>query len=164
MKSRASKLLAALVLPALLSTLNSQLSTAYAQGTAFTYQGRLNDGAGPANGNYDLRFTIYDSPSGGLTVGEPITNTATSVSNGLFTVTLDFGLEVFTGPDRWLEIAVRTNGSASAPQTLSPRQELTATPYAVTAGNVTGVISPDSLSGNYPGAVSFNNPINSFSG
>src|SRR5947209_5745051 len=25
-----------------------------AQGTAFTYQGRLNDGAAPANGSYDL--------------------------------------------------------------------------------------------------------------
>src|SRR5438093_7038473 len=39
-----------------LSTLNPQLSTLFAQGTAFTYQGRLNDGANPASGSYDLRF------------------------------------------------------------------------------------------------------------
>jgi hypothetical protein len=43
----------------LLSTLNYQLSTTFAQGTAFTYQGRLNEGANPANGIYDLRFTIW---------------------------------------------------------------------------------------------------------
>ena len=31
----------------LLSTINHQLSTVFAQGTAFTYQGRLNSGSGP---------------------------------------------------------------------------------------------------------------------
>ena len=34
----------------ILSTLNHQLSTALAQSTAFTYQGRLNNGGNPANG------------------------------------------------------------------------------------------------------------------
>ena len=104
-----------------------QASTLHSQGTAFTYQGRLNDGAAPANGNYDLRFAICDSPSGGLIVGGPLTNAPTVVSNGLFTVTLDPGAGVFAGPARWLEIGVRTNGSASAYQTLGPRQPLTAT-------------------------------------
>ena len=137
---------------------------AFAQGTAFTYQGRLNDGGGPANGNYDLRFTIYDSPASGLVVGGPVTNAPTAVSNGLFTVTLDPGSSVFTGPARWLDISVRTNGSAGPYQTLSPRQPLSATPYAVTAGNVTGVIPAGSLSGSYPGAVTFNNSANVFAG
>jgi hypothetical protein len=45
-------------------------------------------------------------------VAGPVTNT-TAVSNGLFTVTLDFGSGVFNGPDWWLEIAARTNGAAS---------------------------------------------------
>ena len=36
------------------------VSTVFGQGTAFSYQGRLNDGGAPAAGNYDLRFTIYD--------------------------------------------------------------------------------------------------------
>jgi hypothetical protein len=36
-----------------ISTLNSQLSTLFAQGTAFTYQGRLNNNGTPANGRYN---------------------------------------------------------------------------------------------------------------
>ena len=48
----------------------SCIQRATAQGTAFTYQGRLNDGAGPAGGIYDLRITIYDS-SGGSTIVAP---------------------------------------------------------------------------------------------
>src|SRR5947209_5437541 len=92
----------------------------FAQGTAFTYQGRLNDAASPANGIYDLRFAVFDSLTAGSQQGNPLTNAATVVSNGLFTVTLDFGNQ-FPGPNRYLEIAVRTNGSGSF-FTLGPRQ------------------------------------------
>ena len=106
-----------------------------AQGTAFTYQGRLNDGANPANGIYDLQFTIYDAASGGSTVAGPLTNAPVSVSNGLFTVMVDFGASVFTGPSRWLAIGARTNGSISAHTPLTPRQPLTAAPYAVYANS-----------------------------
>ncbi len=80
---------------------------ASAQGTAFTYHGRLNDGANPANGSYDLRFTLYDMDTGGSQQGPTLTNSTTAISNGLFTVTLDFG-SVFPGAARYLEIAVRT--------------------------------------------------------
>ena len=98
-----------------LSILNPELSTLRAQSTAFTYQGRLNDNGAPANGVYDLRFTIYDSTNNpGPIIAGPLTNSATGVNNGLFTVTLDFGPGIFSGADRWLEIAVRTNGSSSA--------------------------------------------------
>jgi hypothetical protein len=145
----------------LLSTLNSQLST-WAQGTAFTYQGRLTDTSSPANGSYDLRFTVYDALTGGSAVGGPLTNTSTAVSNGVFTVVLDFGT-VFPGANRWLEIAARTNGNGGF-SVLSPRQPLTAAPYAVTAGTVTGVVPGAGLSGTYGGPVTFNNTGNSFSG
>ena len=118
-----------------LSMFNLQLSTAHAQGTAFTYQGRLNNGANPTTGIYDLRFTIYDAVGGGSASGV-LTNAATPVTNGLFTVTLDFGGGVFTGNARWLEIAVRTNG-ATAFTTLAPRQPVTPTPYAILAGSAT---------------------------
>ena len=160
----------------LLSALNPQLSTARAQGTAFTYQGRLNSGSNPANGTYDLQFAIYDSTNQpGTVIAGPLTNSATGVTNGLFAVTLDFGANVFTGPDRWLEIAVRTNGSGAF-TTLSPRQKLTPTPYAVfaiTASNLSGalpatqlsgVVPSASLSGTYSNAVTLNNPNNNFSG
>jgi hypothetical protein len=38
---------------------NPQLSTAFSQGTAFTYQGQLNEGGAPANGYYDMLFSLY---------------------------------------------------------------------------------------------------------
>lgn len=107
------------------------------QGTAFTYQGQLTDNGTPANGSYDLRFTIYDGLSGGNQVGNRITNAAVPVAEGTFTVILDFGAGIFTGANRWLEIGVRTNGPAGAFTTLSPLQAFTAAPYAITAGAVT---------------------------
>src|SRR6266850_7340690 len=85
----------------------------YAQGTAFTYQGRLNTGGTPANGTYDLVFTVYASSNGVNDAFANQTNSATLLSNGLFTATLDFGPGIFTGPERWLEIAVRTNGGGT---------------------------------------------------
>src|SRR5689334_6264211 len=103
-----SKLFTALALT-LLSTLNHPLSTAHAQGTAFTYLGRLNDGGDPASRIYDVRFTLCDALTGGSIVAGPLTHSPTAVSNGLFTATLDFG-NAFPGAARWLEIAVRTNG------------------------------------------------------
>src|ERR1035441_6402451 len=99
-----------------------------AQGTAFTYQGRFNDGTNPATGIYDLRFTIYDAVTGGAAHGA-LTNAATGITNGLFTATLDFGA-VFNGANYWLELAARTNGGGAF-STLSPRQPVLPTPYAI---------------------------------
>ncbi len=133
----------------LLSTIADQPST-FAQGTAFTYQGRLNDGANPANGIYDLRFAIYDLNSGGAQQGNLVTNAATGVSNGLFTVALDFGNQ-FPGANRWLEIGVRSNGGGAF-SVLSPRHQIRATPYAITAGNVTGPVAAANITGTLPAA------------
>jgi hypothetical protein len=116
-----------------LATLNSPLSIVFAQGTAFTYQGRLNDGSTPASGTYNLRFILYSAGTGGSQVGNTLTNSAAIVDGGLFTTSLDFGAGVFVGADRWLEIGVRTNGSMSDFTPLIPRQPLTPTPYALFA-------------------------------
>ncbi|HEY2952151.1 MAG TPA: hypothetical protein VGK40_06195, partial [Verrucomicrobiae bacterium] len=124
-----------------------------AQGTGFTYQGRLTDNGNPANGNYDLRCALFDAATGSGQIGNPITNAPVAVSNGLFTVTLDFGAGAFSGAARCLEIGVRTNGSVGPYSTLSPRQPVTASPYAITAGNVTGPINGGAiLSGTISGA------------
>jgi hypothetical protein len=64
MKIRLHRLIAALALLAL-ATLNSQLSTAFAQGTAFTYQGQLNNGSSPATGLYDFQFSLSNAASSG---------------------------------------------------------------------------------------------------
>src|ERR1039457_569624 len=137
---------------ALLSALNSQTSTALAQGTAFTYQGRLYDGANPANGNYDLRFQLYNVPTGGGVLFGPVTNAPVVVTNGLFTTTIDLGAGVFTGPALWLHIGVRTNGSVAAYTSLLPRQQLTPTPYAIfaegaNAAGLNGTIPAGDLTG-----------------
>jgi trimeric autotransporter adhesin len=105
------------------------VNPATAQGTAFTYQGRLSDGANPANGIYELTFAIYTNSSSGTAIAGPLTNSAT-VTNGLFTVLIDFGTGVFTGASTWLEISARTNG-AGAFSTLTPRQALTPSPYSI---------------------------------
>ena len=102
-------------------------------GTAFTYQGQLSDGGLPANGNYDFTFTLFDQGSSVSPIAGPLTNAMVEVNHGLFTTTLDFGHGVLTGNDRWLEIAVRSNGVPTSFSPLTPRQLLTASPYALFA-------------------------------
>jgi len=116
-------------------------SAAHGQGTAFTYQGMLQAGGNPASGIYDVRFTACDALTNGNVLGGPVTNAAVPVTNGLFTTTVDFGPGVFTGAAVWLQTDVRTNGAATF-TLLSPRQPVTAAPYAVMAGgagNVAGL-------------------------
>ncbi len=87
---------------------------------------------------YDLRFTLCDAVTNGNAIGA-LTNAATGVTNGLFMVTLDFG-GVFNGSNYWLEIAARTNGGASF-STLSPRQPITPTPYAIYSANAGSAVT-----------------------
>jgi hypothetical protein len=115
-----------------------------AQGTAFTYQGRLNERGALADGTYDLRFTIYDNATGGTSPLDPVTIRDLSISNGLFTVELDFG--ALGSTPRWLEIEVRPARGRDY-DVLSPRQSLTTTPrahYALQAGDVLNPV-PDAL-------------------
>lgn len=105
-----------------------------ALGTAFTYQGHLLDGGNPADGDYDFVFRLYDAPGGNILVGT-VTVDDQPVVEGLFTVELDFG-DVFDGTALWLEIDVRPGSSMGPYTTLSPRQSLTASPYALYALNV----------------------------
>jgi hypothetical protein len=109
-----------------------------AQTTAFTYQGQLDSNNVPATGSYDFRFQICNANSNGVAV--PLTNAPVGVTNGLFTVTLDFGASVFDGSTRLLEIGVRsfnasTNVNTNAYAVLLPRQTLTSVPYAIRSLN-----------------------------
>ena len=101
-------------------------------GTEFTYQGQLKEAGVPADGDYDLLFRLFDAKTGGLQIGSDFPADDWPVSDGLFTVEVDFGAAAFAGEARWLEIVV--NGT-----TLSPRQELTPAPYASTALQTVGV-------------------------
>jgi len=109
---------------------------ALAQGTEFTYQGRLNSNGVPATGPFDLSFNTLDVPTGGTPHNPALEINNVPVSNGLFTVVLDFGFLGGTAP-LWLEIGVRPGGSAGVHTILAPRQRLTPTPrahYALQAG------------------------------
>ncbi len=110
---------------------------AHAQSTAFTHQGRLTDNNAAANGAYDLQFALFDALTGGAQQGATITRDDVAVSNGVFTVQLDFGAAPFTGAVRWLQISVR----AGAFTLLNPRQPLSATPYAVRSLNATNAVN-----------------------
>lgn len=99
-------------------------------GTAFTYQGQLKNASGPVNSHCDFQFSLWDALSGGTQVGSTLDQSNVLVSDGLFTVQLDFGMTAFAGGARWLETAVRCPTGSGSYTTLSPRQPLTAAPYA----------------------------------
>jgi len=132
MKSVIKSLLKAGLFPALAIAAMVAAPCTWAQGTSFTYQGQLDDGGYVADGSYDMEFKVWDASSGGAQVGGTATFFAMPVDGGLFSVDLDFGSGIFTGPDRWLEISVQTNGGGGF-ITLSPRTEFTSTPYAIAA-------------------------------
>lgn len=116
------------------------VSPAFAQTTAFTYQGRFTDAnaAQPTNGTYSMTFRLYDAASGGEQIGSPVSASVT-VINGIFSAPLDFGAAAFnTAGARYLEIQV---GSTI----LAPLQQITSTPFAQRA---ISAASADSLSGN----------------
>ncbi len=130
-----------------------------ALGTAFTYQGQLKQGGNPVNGNCDLQFSLWDAASDGTQVGTTQTKTNVSVSDGLFTIPdLDFG-SVFTGDARWLQIAVRCPAGSGMYTNLSPRQALTAAPYALGLRPGAAIVGQEgaysalSVSNGYPGGV-----------
>jgi hypothetical protein len=104
--------------------------------TGFTYQGRLDLAGAPANGAYDLRFTLWTNQTGGYPQSFASEHTGVAVDKGLFTVQIDFGANVFGLEERWLQTEVR--GGPGAPWVLlSGRQRLSATPlahYATNAG------------------------------
>lgn len=115
--------------------LGGTVSVAAPIGTAFTYQGRFDVSGSPASGAYDFEFKLFDAATEGTQVGSAVLKNDLSVSDGYFTTTLDFGSGRFTGDARWLQIAVRPGAETGAYTTLTPRHELTPTPYAINSDN-----------------------------
>ncbi len=108
---------------------------AFGQPTSFTYQGQLKDGGSPANGAFDMSYSIFDADVLGTLIAGPLVFDGlggnppqVSVTSGLFTATLDFGAGIFDGNPRWLEVTV-----SGTP--LSPRQAITSSPYAQRASD-----------------------------
>jgi hypothetical protein len=117
----------------IISALLLKSSFAFGQSpTSFTYQGRLNLNGSPATGSYDMEFILLDGAYNPLIFSavDPV-----GVTNGLFTVMLDYGT-AFDGSQRYLRIGVRPHGNTNFYTFLSPPQTLTAAPYAIYAENV----------------------------
>ena len=108
---------------------------AFAQSTAFTFQGRLNDGTAEAAGNVQLEVKLFNVVTGGPQIGSTVTVPSVALVNGVFSTELDFGATAFDGSPRFLEIGVRPAGSANPYTILSPRQHLSSVPYATQAKN-----------------------------
>ncbi len=142
------------------------VNPAFAQGTAFAYQGRLQNNGSPANGMYNLTFSLFTTGSGGAAIAGPVTNNGVFITNGLFTATMDFGSNVWNGATNWLQISVATNGVSSF-SPLTPRQQLMPVPYAMFAesvGSFSGTVPSGALAGTYSSAITLNNAANSFIG
>lgn len=136
--------LSRLVLPALLGLGASALVSAAPLGTGFTYQGRLNDNGQPASGTYDLVFSIYATASADVPLaGGGVWNDNVTVADGVFTTIVDFGTDAFTGEELWLEIGVRPGDATGDFTLLTPRQRLTASPYAHFARRAATAASAD---------------------
>jgi hypothetical protein len=92
--------------------------------TTFTYQGELRDNGGLASGTFGIAFSLWNAASGGSQSGATIGPNAVQVTDGRFTVELDFGAAAFNNQSRFLEITVEGF-------TLSPRQPITRSPYSI---------------------------------
>ena len=121
------------------------VSDASAQTTAFTYQGRLTSNSANASGNYDFTFTLFDALTGGTQVAT-LTKTGVTVTSGLFSVSLDFGASAFPGADRFLEISSKLSTDSTF-TTLTPRQRVGPTPYAIRAQNASNADNATQLGG-----------------
>ncbi len=110
MKNQIKQALTSLIL---LSALNS---TVFAQGTAFTYQGQLQNNGSPASGTYNLTFTLFNTNTSGAPIVEPVTNNAVVVANGQFTVLIDFGPGVFTGRPTGCRLEWKRTATAVSPR------------------------------------------------
>src|SRR5437867_919359 len=79
-------------------------NVARAQFSSISYQGRLSDTNGSANGNFQMQFSVYDAGSGPNLLWQE-THSSVGLSNGLFSVILGESVPldatVFNGGVRW---------------------------------------------------------------
>ena len=139
---KTTKLLMILVMAICLTMCLPKVSQAASLGTAFTYQARLIDNNEPAMGIYDLQAKLFDSKDAGATqIGPTLTfEDGQAEDGGYFTIAFDFGVGVFDGDARYLELAFRPYDSNDPCDfvVLDPQIEITPTPYALYAVNTQG--------------------------
>ncbi|MHC4597786.1 MAG: hypothetical protein ACYS47_02160, partial [Planctomycetota bacterium] len=132
------------LLPALVVAL-ALAGAAFAQAPSIpkeiSFQGKLTDTTGnPITSAVDLRFTLWDASSGGNSLWTETLGGITPDGNGLYNVMLG-GVTPFTvnfDNPYWLEVEVTPAGTMNW-ESLSPRYQLGASPYAMTAANLEGL-------------------------
>ena len=134
------------------ATVGAAASLAHAQ-SAFTYQGTLDENGAPANGTYDMRFSVWNDPLSGppdFQFGFTQTLSAVTVEDGLFTVSLNLGNEAYESFDpRFLQIEVRESGGGGYTE-LAPRSPLDFAPrsvFSLQSSSASALDLPLSLSG-----------------
>ncbi|MEE4364224.1 MAG: hypothetical protein V2J08_09840 [Desulfotignum sp.] len=100
-----------------------------------SYQGQLSDDTGnPLNGFYLINFYLFSTETGGSHLWNE--QQLVQVSNGIFNVSLGsddpFPEDVFDNADLYLEIEIFNSGTGW--ESLTPRQQITSTAFAIKAG------------------------------
>jgi hypothetical protein len=121
-------------------------SSAFAQTSTFTFQGKLSESGIAANGNYQMKFSLFDQASNGNQIGSTVSNPSVNVFNGIFTVNLDFGPTAFSGPPRYLQVEI-FSASANAFLAMNPRQPISSAPYAISSLNAITAMDSANLGG-----------------
>jgi hypothetical protein len=117
---------------ALALALAAGATSALAQGTAFTYQGKLESAGEPVSSLADIQFSLFTADAGGSQVGSTQTLSNVTVTNGLFTTPVDFGVNPYTtGQNLFLQIAVRNPAGSGPFVPLTSRQRLTPAPFSL---------------------------------
>ena len=109
-------------------------ASAQALDPTFTYQGRLEAAGVPVDGTVDLECRLFATSVGGSQIGSTVSRPSWPVVAGELTTPIDFGPTAFDGQERYLQIAVRSPAGSAGPfVTLTPRQRIAPTPYAMVA-------------------------------
>ncbi len=120
---------------------------AEAQTNEFTYQGKLTDTV-MQSAAYDFEFRLCSAgfPFPCSPPLQTIQRQGVSVTNGIFTVVLNFDAAHFNGANRFLDISVRRT-SADPWTPLSPRQQINSAPYSIKSLNATSADNSLQLGG-----------------
>lgn len=107
----------------------------------FTYQGRLDSAGQPFSGTVNMEFRLFAGNTGGTPLADQTSNNVT-VMDGLFKADLDFGVQSYES-GLWLEVVVND-------QVLSPRQRISAAPFATRSSFSTTSANSQQLGGRPP--------------
>lgn len=133
LKQSIAIVLSLLLLALMLRWLHISIAAAQTAGTVFSFQGRLQHNGKFVNDTCNIDFYLFDAPTGGNQLGPVQTKPGITVTDGYFTVGLDFG-NVFNNTSRYLEARNVKCVQISTPVNLVGRMEINPAPTVPRAG------------------------------